>query len=121
MPPKRILILDDSEDILEGMKMFLELKNYTVKTQNHVNNIFAEISGFNPDLIILDIYLQGHDGREICKNIKQSFKAKPPKIILFSGASHALEGYQHFGADDFLEKPFGLFDIYAKIEKVLNN
>ena len=120
MTRKKILVLDDSKEILEGMKMFLELKDYDVKTQNHVNNIFEEINLFSPDLIFLDIFLNNHDGREICRKIKQSVPGKPPKIILFSAAGHALEDFRHFGADDCLEKPFGLLDVYSKIEMVLD-
>lgn len=120
MARKKIFVLDDSKEILEGMKMFLELKDYEVKTQNHVNNIFEEINHFSPDLIFLDIFLDDLDGREICRKIKQSTDGNSPKIILFSAAGQALEDFRHFGADDCLEKPFGLLDVYSKIEMVLD-
>ena len=119
MSQKKIFVFDDSKDILEGMKMFLELKEYEVRTKDNVNNIMQEITDFEPDLIILDIYLKGEDGRQLCKKIKQSYKSNPPKIILFSAAAHALEDYHLFGADDCLEKPFGLTDVYTKIETLL--
>ena len=119
MPQAKILIVDDSKDILEGMKMFLEIKNYNVKTISNAKTIKEDIAAFNPDLLILDIYLSGFDGRELCKELKTDNDTKHLKIILFSAASNALEDYGYYGADECLEKPFGLNDISDKIESVL--
>ena len=119
MPLAKILIVDDSKDILEGMKMFLEIKNYEVKTVSNAKTIREDIASFNPDLLILDIYLSGFDGRELCKTLKTDKDTKHLKIILFSAASNALEDYGYYGADECLEKPFGLNDISEKIESVL--
>ena len=119
MPKKKILIVDDSKDILEGMKMFLEIKNYEVKTTVTAHNIQNDIAEFNPDLLILDIYLSGFDGRELCRKLKADKNTNHLKVILFSAASNALDDYKTFGADDCLEKPFGLNDISAKIELLL--
>lgn len=119
MPQAKILIVDDSKDILEGMKMFLEIKNYEVRTVSNAQSIMEEISSFDPDLLILDIFLSGFDGRELCKTLKTDKDTKHLKIILFSAASNALEDYGYYGADECLEKPFGLNDISEKIESVL--
>ena len=121
MPQTKILIVDDSKDILEGMRMFLELKKYTVQTLINAKNIYGEIAEFNPDILILDIYLSGIDGRELCKELKESKETNHLKIILFSAATNALEDFQSYGADACLEKPFGLEEISNKIEAVLRN
>lgn len=121
MPQTKILIVDDSKDILEGMRMFLELKKYVVQTLTDAMNIFENIEAFNPDILILDIYLSGTDGRELCKKLKESGKNKDLKIILFSAATNALKDFQSYGADACLEKPFGLEEISNKIEAVLRN
>lgn len=121
MPQAKILIVDDSKDILEGMKMFLEIKKYIVKTIFDANKVYKEIEEFEPDILILDIYLSGLDGRELCQILKETANTKHIKIILFSAATNALEDYKTYGADASLEKPFGLEEIYAKIESVLNN
>ena len=121
MPPAKILIVDDSKDILEGMRIFLELKNYDVSTLSDARKIFERIAEFNPDVLILDIYLSGIDGRELCKKIKSSNKTSHLIIILFSAATNALENFQSHGADACLEKPFGLEEISQKIEAVLRN
>ena len=121
MPQAKILIVDDSKDILEGMKMFLEIKKYIVKTVFDASKRSEDIKEVNPEVLILDIYLSGLDGRELCKDLKTSTKNRLLKIILFSAATQALEDYKSYGADAYLEKPFGLEEIYAKIESVLAN
>ena len=119
MSQNKILIVDDSKDILEGMKMFLEIKNYQVKTVVNAKTINEDIATFDPDLIILDIYMSGFDGRELCQKLKADKNTNHIKVILFSAASNALEDYQLYGADECLEKPFGLNDISLKIESTL--
>jgi len=64
----KLLIVDDSTALLEVMKNILERSDYTVRTLNRADDIYNEISDFKPDLLILDIYLAGLDGREICRN-----------------------------------------------------
>ena len=119
MSQKKILIVDDSKDILEGMKMFLEIKNYQVKTVLNAQTINEDIAEFDPDLIILDVYMSGFDGRELCQKLKADKNTNHVKVILFSAASNALEDYELYGADECLEKPFGLNDISEKIESLL--
>ena len=121
MPRAKILIVDDSKDILEGMRMFLELRKYVVQTLTDATNIFENITVFKPDVLILDVYLSGTDGRELCKKLKESDETKDLKIILFSAATNALKDFQSYGADACLEKPFGLEEISIKIESVLGN
>ncbi|HSQ44410.1 MAG TPA: response regulator [Ginsengibacter sp.] len=117
----KLLVVDDSNDLLEAMEIILSQKGYLVKTLQDCNFIFKEISDFNPDLLILDIFLAGKDGREMCKELRKSIANKYLCIIIFSASPKALENYASFGADDYLEKPFGINNLVEKIESVLNN
>lgn len=119
MPNEKILIIDDSKDILEGLKLFLELKDYVVETGLHENDLHQKILIFKPSIIILDIFIAGTDGRYICSGLKKNPATAFTKIILTSAAPHALADFKDFGADDILEKPFGLEEIYKKIEALL--
>ena len=67
----KLLIVDDSAALLEVMKNILERNGYIVKTLNKTAGIFNEIREFQPDLLILDIYLAGEDGREIGESTKK--------------------------------------------------
>lgn len=120
MNQKKIIIADDSEDILDSMKMFLELKQFNVRTTMDSENLIPELISFDPDLLILDVYLSGFDGRELCRSIKQNKETQHIKIILFSAARQALENFEEYGANDCLEKPFGLSEVLGKIDTLLS-
>jgi DNA-binding response OmpR family regulator len=117
----KLLVVDDSIDLLEAMEIILSQKGYTVKTLPDCNTIFKDIDDFRPDLLILDIFLAGRDGRELCKELRKAIANKYLCIIIFSASPKALENYASYGADDFLEKPFGINILVDKIESVLNN
>lgn len=115
----KIVIVDDSPDLLEVLKFFLEEKGYEVETVTRQNDLIPLIKSFSPDLIILDIYLQGEDGREICKKLRKQEETKYLCILMFSASPKALINYKEYGADGYIEKPFGLNEIVDKIEHTL--
>ncbi len=118
---KKLLIVDDSTDLLDAMEIILLQKGYAVKTLSGCDNIYKEVIDFDPDLVILDIFLAGKDGREICKELRNSIVSKYLCIMVFSASPKALENYETFGADGFLEKPFGINSLIEKIETVLRS
>lgn len=119
MPKEKILLVDDSQDIIDGMKLFLELKNYEVLSLLNVTDLDQTIREHKPALLILDIFISGRDGRTICQRLKNSAYTQHIKIILSSAAPNALSDFKNYGADDILEKPFGLDEIYSKVERSL--
>lgn len=116
----KLLIVDDSVALLEVMKTILERNGYTVKTLNKTPDIYKEIREFQPDLLILDIYLAGEDGREICKEIRNNVETKHICILVFSASPRTLEDYKSYYADDFIEKPFDITHLVEKIKSVLD-
>lgn len=116
----KIVIVDDSPDLLEVLKYFLEEKGYEVYTVATQHDLETIIRSFSPDLIILDIFLQSEDGREICKDLRRHEETKYLCILLFSASPRALANYKDYGADGYLEKPFGLNEIVEKIEATLD-
>ncbi len=115
----KIIIVDDSEDILSVLKYFLLDKGYTVETLTKSEDLLSLIPTFNPDLIILDIFLAGEDGREICRKLRKLQSFRHLCILMFSASPKALANYEEYGADGFIEKPFGLTEIINKIEASL--
>src|SRR5450432_4812434 len=102
----KLLIVDDSDALLEVMKNILERNKHTVNTLNSAKDIYKEIGKFQPDLLILDIFLAGKDGREICREIKRNVETEHTCILVFSASPAKLKEYKSYGADDFIEKPF---------------
>lgn len=115
MPKETILFADDSHDILEGVRMILELKGFEVLTAGTEQEIDQILCSRIPDVTILDVFIAGQDGREICKRLKRQPETSEMRIILTSAASQVLKNYRDFGADDILEKPFGFDEIYNKV------
>jgi len=116
----KLLIADDSAPLLEALKYILERNGYEVRTLDNASNIYNEIDEFQPDLLILDIFLGDEDGREICKEIRYTFENTDLRILLFSAFPKHLENYKSYGADDFIEKPFELRNFMEKIQSILH-
>ena len=115
----KIIIVDDSEDILNVMRYFLEEKGYTIETVTNHDELIPLIKSFSPSIIILDIFLSGEDGREICRQLRKHQSTRHLCVLMFSASPKALTNYADYGADGFIEKPFSLTDIVDKIENVL--
>lgn len=115
----KLIIVDDSEDLLDVMKFFLEEKGYEVETVRNKRSLIPLIKSFSPDLIILDVFLSGEDGREICRELRRHKEGRYLCILMFSASPKVLEKYREYGADGIIEKPFGLNDIINKVEEAL--
>jgi DNA-binding response OmpR family regulator len=116
----KLLILDNSPDLLDTLKYILGNIGYKVKTLVSADNIYSEIHDFQPDLLLLDIFLGEEDGREICRQLRKSGENKDLRILVFSSYTKALHDYKSFYADDYIEKPFELKSLVDKINLVLN-
>lgn len=115
---KQLFIVDDDYDILLSLKIWFSKKGYAVKVFQQSKPLFEELYLSTPDLILLDVNLNGEDGRQICKRIKSEFVNDRP-VILFSANARALENYEETCADDILHKPFSLHQIQALINSYI--
>ena len=115
----KILIVDDSKELQEALQLFLTKKGYEVLCTESGKNLLPIIKELLPDMIFLDVFLQGEDGREICKELRNNSETKYLCIILISGSPKDLQLYKEFGADGYLEKPFALPVLLDKIESTL--
>src|SRR5688572_18596767 len=102
---KKILIADDDPAIVDSLKMMLELEGYEVNTTTDGATIYKMEVEY-PDLLLLDIWMSGQDGREICKYLKNEPHTKHIPIIMVSASRDVMNSAKESGADDFIEKPF---------------
>lgn len=113
---KKIVIAADDLSILDSLSMMLEDAGYDVKTT--VNGaIVQDMKGEFPDLLLLDIWMSGMDGREICKHLKSQKLTKHIPIIMISANKDAERIAKEAGADDFIAKPFQMDDLLAIVAK----
>lgn len=117
---RKILAVDDNSINLAVIEELLG-SQYNLITVSTGIDALKVAQEFRPDLILLDIMLQGMNGYEVCQQIRKSSSLKHTKIIMVSAkamTSDRLKGYQ-IGADDYLAKPFDGEELLAKIRTLL--
>jgi CheY-like chemotaxis protein len=107
---KRILVVDDSQAILDVIELILEAEGYEVAT-SQTGACFRQMERNPPDLILLDVLLSGEDGSEICQGLKSDERTRHIPVILISAHAGLRETAGGCGADGFLVKPFHLTDL----------
>ena len=112
---KKLLVVDDEPDILEFLQVILEEEGYTVAVTGKGEYLEKLNNGVLPDLILLDMWLSGKDGREIVKYLKSQEKTRHIPIIMFSAHPRAEEAALKAGANDFMAKPFDIDVLLNKI------
>jgi len=115
---KRIMIADDNAGIVEAVKMMLEDEGYAVDTTLSGTDV-KNLSGDLPAVLVLDIWMAGEDGRDICKFLKAQDTTRHLPIILFSAHKDLPQIAHEAGADDFLLKPFDIDDLLEKVERLM--
>lgn len=119
---KKVLVVDDDPAVLEGLQEVLETENYKVYPLLSPRYIFKAIKDFNPDLIILDIMLNGMDGRAVFKELRLNPETDCIPVILASARYD--ESYivsQSYHPDDYLQKPFSIDDLLVKVGSLTEN
>ncbi len=119
MRKKRILVADDDSAILEVVGFLLEDGGYEVELLPNGYNLENREDNL-PELIFLDIRMSGISGVDICKKLKSKESTKRIPVILFSANKDIQELALECHADDILEKPFEMDDLYKIADKYLN-
>lgn len=102
---KKILVIDDEENILATLKGVLEDEKFIVETAKSGNLGLQRLKKFNPDAVLLDIWMTGDDGVVVLEKIKKSHPDIP--VVMMSGHATVETAVKtiKLGAFDFLEKP----------------
>ena len=114
----KIFVIEDDKEIAEEVMQTLNKWNYQTETVNDWQNIQAEVSKAQPDLITVDISLPSFDGFYWTEQIRQITNAP---IIFLTAQSINNDGVRALaaGASDFIEKPFAMDYLIAKIQLLL--
>lgn len=121
MPEKKILVVEDDEDIMELISYNLERENYTVVKAGSGEKALQKIAKDRPDMVLLDLMLPGTDGLQVCKKIKADpGTARIPVIMVTAKGEEAdiITGLEA-GADDYITKPFRPKELIARVRAVL--
>lgn len=116
---KKILVADDDPAILDAIKLMLEFENYEVSITVDGETIYKMEKDY-PDLLLLDIWMSGQDGREICKYLKANPQTRQIPIIMISASRDIMQSAKDAGADDFIAKPFEMNELLDIVAKFIN-
>ena len=118
----KILVIDDDKDLLEVIHSLLCRKGFEVETNSNWEDAVNKIETFKPQIILLDVFLSGIDGLEICKQLKSQPKTRDIPIMIFSAYPRVAEKVIYeYGADDFIAKPFEVADLVNKVHNLLSH
>lgn len=114
----KILIVEDDETIAGGLKNHLEKWNYKAECMTDFKDVMGKFVEFEPQLVLLDIVLPFFNGFHWCQEIRKISKVP---IIFLSSANDNMNIVMamNMGGDEFIEKPFDLNVVTAKVQAVL--
>ena len=118
---KKILIIEDDDDILELLKIVFRDSGYDVIfSKNELEIDYIHL--LHPDLILLDVRLKGstRSGVEICRELKANPVTKMLPVILCSGEHNLPELARASDADMYLSKPYNTLTLLSHVNKYLS-
>lgn len=115
----KIIIVEDDKEIREELKILLENSGHQVKLVTDFENVAQKIIDEQAHLVLLDINLPNKSGYEICSKIRT--KSNIPIIFVTSrnNSMDELKGIM-LGGDDYIEKPYNVPILLARIQNLLN-
>lgn len=118
---KKVLIVEDTEDHLQIIKLILEQYNYLILTATNGKEGLLSAQNQLPDLILLDVMLPELNGYEVCKIIKHDQTTKHIPVIMLSvrSSQEDIDAGLNAGADEYMTKPFNLDELLSKVKKYL--
>jgi DNA-binding response OmpR family regulator len=115
----KILIVEDEQAMLVGLRDNLEFEGYQVETADRGDDGFRKLQADRFDLVLLDVMLPGMSGFDVCKKARAQGIDTP--IILLTARGEELDKVLglELGADDYVTKPFSLRELLARIKVIL--
>ena len=120
MMEKRILVVDNDDEMGDLFKEIFNDGSYTIFFHEETDDVFELIKAHQPHVIVLDYNLNGTNGGELCRQIKQNTEVSDIPVILFSGFPKAIYASENYGYDAFVEKPFDIDEIKETVDKQID-
>ena len=116
----RVLVVDDEAAILKFLKPALGANDYEVTTAGGVAEATKRIAAEGPDVVVLDLGLPDGDGKDVIRRVRE-WSDVP--IVVLSARDREAEKIEalDLGADDFVNKPFGVGELMARIRTALRH
>ena len=121
MTAKKIVLVDDEQDILSMLEYNLEKAGYSVHKANDGISGVELVKQVKPDLVLLDVMMPGMDGIEVCQTIRDVEDINQPVIAMLTSRAEDYSQIAGFdaGADDYITKPIRPRLLLSRIEALL--
>lgn len=118
MDKRRILIVDDDENIAELISLYLIKECFDTEIAQDGEEAVQKFKTYHPHLILLDIMLPGMDGYDVCREIRKSSNVP---VIMLSAKGEVFDKVLglKIGADDYMVKPFDSSELVARVQAIL--
>lgn len=119
---KKILIVDDEQDIVESLKFVLEASDYTCYCAYNGEDGLKLAKELTPDLMILDVMMPKINGYKISRLLKYDNKYKDIPILMITARSQEEDKLigEETGVNEYITKPFDLNDVVNRVKKYLD-
>jgi two-component system alkaline phosphatase synthesis response regulator PhoP len=116
---KRVLVVEDNQDLALGLRVNLEVQGYAVQMVHEGTAVMEAARAFRPDLIVLDLMLPGIDGFQVLADLRAA--GVDAAVLILSARGEEVDKVRglRLGADDYMVKPFGLMELLARVEALL--
>jgi DNA-binding response OmpR family regulator len=114
----RVLVVEDDPSIRETLGMVLEACEYQADLMDSGEKALEYLKGTWPDVMLLDLTLEGMTGEEVYEQIKERFGRVPPTVVL-SAVQHAENRVRNLPGASFLGKPYTIEELSAVIEQAV--
>lgn len=118
---KRILLIEDEEDLAALIKLQAELSGFKLHVEVDGVNGYRAVERERPDLVILDIMLPGQNGFDVCRKIKNNPDLRNIPVMIITAKSEEVDvilGLE-LGADDYVAKPFSPQVLFSRVKAIL--
>lgn len=118
---RNIVVVEDDQNIRDLLVYALNNNGYRGFGYPGYESFFANIKEVNPSLILLDLMLDGKDGYQILKELRESEEYKDIPVIIITAKDNEFDKVKglDMGADDYITKPFGVLETISRIKALL--
>jgi CheY-like chemotaxis protein len=119
--PAKILVVDDEPDVVELIRFHLEAQGHQVITASNGFDAITQARRHAPDLVILDVMMEGVDGLSVCEILRAQPATRGTPVIIVTAAVGEMARLNSYaaGATDFVTKPFSPQELVRKAGRIL--
>lgn len=120
---KKLLVVDDEEEICDFLKAFFEERDFEVRTASSGESALEAVAEVKPQVILLDVHMPGMDGMNALREIKKKYPQIKVIMVTALETREKIEEAIRLGADNYITKPLSLEylerDVHEKISQLI--